>query len=183
MASEIYKKFKKEVRKTGTPRFVLAVSLVSAGLIWKFFQLGGDSAEGAVRKLISFWPIFWITWMAAGFIAWAFSGFKNMSALIFSLTGGAFMAETVLPGVVFNTENWPLLMVLAGVLLFALPKRNLQANAYGDSYGVYGGKRSSHKTGGIKSSNNHGRFKSGKRRTRSSSSNNSSKEQHNESSE
>jgi hypothetical protein len=140
MASEIYKKFKKEVRKTGTPRFVLAVSLVSAGLIWKFFQLGGDSAEGAVRKLISFWPIFWITWMAAGFLVWAFSGFKNMSALIFSLTGGAFMAETVLPGVVFNTENWPLLMVLAGVLLFALPKRNLHANAYGDSYGGYGGR-------------------------------------------
>jgi hypothetical protein len=143
MASEIYKKFKKEVRKTGTPRFVLAVSLVSAGLIWKFFQLGGDSAEGAVRKLISFWPIFWITWMAAGFLVWAFSGFKNMSALIFSLTGGAFMAETVLPGVVFNTENWPLLMVLAGVLLFALPKRNLQANAYGHSYGGYGGRSSS----------------------------------------
>ena len=140
MASEIYKKFKKEVRKTGTPRFVLAVSLVSAGLIWKFFQLGGDSAEGAVRKLISFWPIFWITWMAAGFLAWAFSGFKNMSALIFSLVGGAFMAETVIPGVVFNTENWPLLMVLAGVLLFALPKRNLHANAYGDSYGGYGGR-------------------------------------------
>ena len=143
MASEIYKKFKKEVRKTGTPRFVLAVSLVSAGLIWKFFQLGGDSAEGAVRKLISFWPIFWITWMAAGFLAWAFSGFKNMSALIFSLVGGAFMAETVMPGVVFNTENWPLLMVLAGVLLFALPKRNLQANAYGHSYGGYGGRSSS----------------------------------------
>jgi hypothetical protein len=143
MASEIYKKFKKEVRKTGTPRFVLAVSLVSAGLIWKFFQLGGDSAEGAVRKLISFWPIFWITWMAAGFLAWAFSGFKNMSALIFSLIGGAFMAETVIPGVVFNTENWPLLMVLAGVLLFALPKRNLQANAYGHSYGGYGGRSSS----------------------------------------
>jgi hypothetical protein len=140
MASEIYKKFKKEVKKTGTPRFVLAVSLVSAGLIWKFFQLGGDSAEGAVRKLISFWPIFWITWMAAGFLAWAFSGFKNMSALIFSLVGGAFMAETVMPGVVFNTENWPLLMVLAGVLLFALPKKNLQANAYGDSYGGYGGR-------------------------------------------
>jgi hypothetical protein len=140
MASEIYKKFKKEVRKTGTPRFVLAVSLVSAGLIWKFFQLGGDSAEGAVRKLISFWPIFWITWMAAGFLAWAFSGFKNMSALIFSLVGGAFMAETVLPGVVFNTENWPILMVLAGVLLLALPKRNLYANAYGYSYGGYGGR-------------------------------------------
>jgi hypothetical protein len=140
MASEIYKKFKKEVRKTGTPRFVLAISLVSAGIIWKFFQLGGDSAEGTVRKLISFWPIFWITWMAAGFLAWAFSGFKNMSALIFSLIGGAFMAETVLPGVVFNTENWPLLMVLAGVLLFALPKRNLYANAHGDSYGGYLGR-------------------------------------------
>jgi hypothetical protein len=81
--------------------------------------------------------------MAAGFLAWAFSGFKNMSALIFSLIGGAFMAETVLPGVVFNTENWPLLMVLAGVLLFALPKRNLQANAYGHSYGGYGGRSSS----------------------------------------
>jgi hypothetical protein len=140
MASEIYKKFKKEVKKTGTPRFVLAVSLVLAGLIWKVFQLGGDSSEGAVRKLISFWPIFWITWMAAGFLVWALSGFKNMSALIFSLVGGAFMAETVMPGVVFNTENWPLLMVLAGVLLFALPKRNLNANAYGHSYGGYGGR-------------------------------------------
>jgi hypothetical protein len=140
MASEIYKKFKKEVKKTGTPRFVLAVSLVSAGLIWKVFQLGGDSSEGAVRKLISFWPIFWITWMAAGFLVWALSGFKNMSALIFSLVGGAFMAETVMPGVVFNAENWPLLMVLAGVLLFALPKRNLNANAYGHSYGGYGGR-------------------------------------------
>jgi hypothetical protein len=121
--------------------------------------------------------------MATGFLAWAFSGFKNMSALIFSLVGGAFMAETVIPGVVFNTENWPLLMVLAGVLLFALPKRNLHANAYGDSYGGYGGKTSSQKTVGIKSSNNHGRSKSGKRRTRSSSSNNPSTEQHNESSE
>ena len=76
--------------------------------------------------------------MAAGFLAWALSGFKNMSALIFSLTGGAFMAETVMPGVIFNTENWPLFLILAGVLLFALPKRNLQANAYGYSYGGYG---------------------------------------------
>ena len=140
MASEIYKKFKKEVRKTGASRFVLAVSLVSAGLIRKVFQLGGDSSEAYVPGIFSFWPIFWIIWMAAGFLAWAFSGFKNMSALIFSLIGGAFMAETVIPGVVFNTESWPLLLVLAGVLLFALPKRNLQANAYGDSYGGYGGR-------------------------------------------
>ena len=173
MASEIYKKFKKEVRKTGTPRFVLAVSLVSAGLIWKFFQLGGDSAEGAVRKLISFWPIFWITWMAAGFLVWAFSGFKNMSALIFSLTGGAFMAETVLPGVVFNTENWPLLMVLAGVLLFALPKRNLQANAYGHSYGGYGGRssssRSREKSSSVETTQNRSRRKSSSSEKRNSS--------------
>ena len=173
MASEIYKKFKKEVKKTGTPRFVLAVSLVSAGLIWKFFQLGGDSAEGAVRKLISFWPIFWITWMAAGFLVWAFSGFKNISALIFSLTGGAFMAETVLPGVVFNTENWPLLMVLAGVLLFALPKRNLQANAYGHSYGGYGG-RSRSSRGREKSSSGETTQNRSRRKSSSSEKRNSS---------
>jgi len=173
MASEIYKKFKKEVRKTGTPRFVLAVSLVSAGLIWKVFQLGGDSSEGAVRKLISFWPIFWITWMAAGFLAWAFSGFKNMSALIFSLVGGAFMAETVMPGVVFNTENWPLLMVLAGVLLFALPKRNLHANAYGDSYGGYGG-RSRSSRGREKSSSGENTQNRSRRKSSSSVKRNSS---------
>ena len=129
MASEVLKNIKREIRSTGNKRFFLAVSFIVAGTIWKVFQLGGDSAEGAVRKLISFWPIFWITWMAAGFLAWALSGFKNMSALIFSLTGGAFMAETVMPGVIFNTENWPLFLILAGVLLFALPKRNLQANA------------------------------------------------------
>ncbi len=173
MASEIYKKFKKEVRQKGTPRFVLAISLVSAGLIWKFFQLGGDSAVGAVRKLISFWPIFWITWMAAGFLVWAFSGFKNMSALIFSLTGGAFMAETVLPGVVFNIENWPLLMVLAGVLLFALPKRNLQANAYGHSYGGYGG-RSSSSRGREKSSSGETTQNRSRRKSSSSEKRNSS---------
>jgi hypothetical protein len=138
MASEVLKNIKREIRSTGNKRFFLALSFIVAGTIWKVFQLGGDSAEGAVRKLISFWPIFWITWMAAGFLAWAFSGFKNMSALIFSLTGGAFMAETVMPGVIFNTENWPLFLILAGVLLFALPKRNLQANAYGYSYGGYG---------------------------------------------
>ncbi len=138
MASEVLKNIKREIRSTGSKRFFLAMTFIAAGTIWKVFQLGGDSAEGAVRKMISFWPIFWITWMAAGFLAWALSGFKNMSALIFSLTGGAFMAETVMPGVIFNKENWPLFLILAGVLLFALPKRNLQSNAYGYSYGGYG---------------------------------------------
>jgi hypothetical protein len=138
MASEVLKKVKREIRSTGSKRFFLAIVFIVAGTIWKVFQLGGDTAEGAVRKMISFWPIFWISWMAGGFIAWALSGFKNMSALIFSLIGGAFMAETVMPGVIFNTENWPLFMILAGVLLFALPKRNLQSNAYGYSYGGYG---------------------------------------------
>lgn len=138
MASEILKNIKREIRSTGSKRFFLAITFIAAGTIWKVFQLGGDSAEGVVRKMISFWPIFWITWMSAGFLAWALSGFKNMSALIFSLTGGAFMAETIMPGVIFNKENWPLFLILAGVLLFALPKRNLQSNAYGYSHGGYG---------------------------------------------
>ena len=155
MASEILKKVKREIRSTGNKRFFLAISFIVAGTIWKVFQLGGDSAEGAVRKMISFWPIFWITWMAAGFLAWALSGFKNMSALIFSLTGGAFMAETVMPGVIFNTENWPLFLILAGVLLFALPKRNLQANAYGYSYGGYGRSSRSSRTGSAKGTKKH----------------------------
>jgi hypothetical protein len=144
MASEILKKVKREIRSTGNKRFFLAISFIAAGTIWKVFQLGGDSAEGAVRKMISFWPIFWITWMAAGFLVWALSGFRNMTALMLSLTGSAFMAETVVPGLIFNTENWPLFLILAGVLLFSLPKRNLQSNGY--SYGGYGKGTSRHAT-------------------------------------
>jgi hypothetical protein len=155
MDSDILKKVKREIRSTGNKRFFLAISFIVAGTLWKVFQLGGDSAEGAVRKMISFWPVFWITWMAAGFLAWALSGFKNMSALIFSLTGGAFMAETVMPGVIFNTENWPLFLILAGVLLFALPKRNLQANAYGYSYGGYGRSSRSSRSGSAKGAKKH----------------------------
>jgi hypothetical protein len=167
MASEIYKKFKKEVRKTGASRFVLAVSLVSAGLIRKVFQLGGDSSEAYVPRIFSFWPIFWIIWMAAGFLAWAFSGFKNMSALIFSLIGGAFIAETVIPGLVFNTESWPLLLVLAGVLLFALPKRNLHADAHAHNYGVNNRRSGSSRGREISSS---GETKQNRSRRKSSSS-------------
>lgn len=155
MASEVLKNIKREIRSTGSKRFFLAITFIAAGTIWKVFQLGGDSAEGAVRKMISFWPIFWITWMAAGFLAWALSGFKNMSALIFSLTGGAFMAETVMPGVIFNKENWPLFLILAGVLLFALPKRNLQSNAYGYSYGGYGRSSRSSRSASKKSTKKH----------------------------
>ena len=155
MDSDILKKVKREIRSTGDKRFFLAISFIVAGTLWKVFQLGGDSAEGAVRKMISFWPVFWITWMAAGFLAWALSGFKNMSALIFSLTGGAFMAETVMPGVIFNTENWPLFLILAGVLLFAMPKRNLQANAYGHSYGGYGRSSRSSRSGSSKGTKKH----------------------------
>ena len=155
MDSDILKKVKREIRSTGNKRFFLAISFIVAGTLWKVFQLGGDSAEGAVRKMISFWPVFWITWMAAGFLAWALSGFKNMSALIFSLTGGAFMAETVMPGVIFNTENWPLFLILAGVLLFALPKRNLQANAYGYSYGGYSRSSRSSRSGSAKGTKKH----------------------------
>jgi len=65
------------------------------------------------------------------------------------------MAETVMPGVIFNTENWPLFLILAGVLLFALPKRNLQANAYGYSYGGYGRSSRSSRSGSAKGTKKH----------------------------
>jgi hypothetical protein len=61
------------------------------------------------------------------------SGFKSVNGLIFSFAGGAFMAETVMPGVVMNTDNGPYFIILIGLFIFALPRKNYQTTAY--SYG------------------------------------------------
>ena len=44
------------------------------------------------------------------------------------------MAETVMPGVVMNTDNGPYFIILIGLFLFALPRKNYQTTAY--SYGT-----------------------------------------------
>lgn len=120
----------------GVQRFFTALILILAGLIWKFFQITTDSSSGlTLQKLLSFWPLFWALWMGSGFLWWVLSGFRSVNGLIFSFAGGAFMAETVMPGVVMNTDNAPFFIILIGLFLFALPRKNYQTTAYSYSYG------------------------------------------------
>ena len=120
----------------GVQRFFTALILILAGLIWKFFQITTDSSSGfTLQKLLSFWPLFWAIWMGSGFLWWVLSGFRSVNGLIFSFAGGAFMAETVMPGVVMNTDNAPFFIILVGLFLFALPRKHYQTTADSYSYG------------------------------------------------
>ncbi len=142
---EIHKKIRKSVQRVGVQRFFTALILILAGLIWKFFQVTGDASSGlTLQKILSFWPVFWALWMGGGFLWWVLSGFRSVNGLIFSFAGGAFMAETVMPGVVMNTDNAPFFIILIGLFLFALPRKNYQTTAY--SYGKSGSNKESHKT-------------------------------------
>ena len=133
----VFKFIKRQVRTVGFRRFSFAASLILAGLVWKFVQLGGGSVEIAAKKALSFWPIFWAVWMGSGLVLWMASGFKNIGALLFGLIGGGFMAETVLPGVVVNSDNMPLFFILTGLLV--LMGRRIGAGGSAYSYGSDGG--------------------------------------------
>ena len=133
----VFKFIKRQVRTVGFRRFSFAASLILAGLVWKFVQLGGGSVEIAAKKALSFWPIFWAVWMGSGLVLWMASGFKNIGALLFGLIGGGFMAETVLPGVVINSDNMPLFFILTGLLV--LMGRRISAGGSAYSYGSDGG--------------------------------------------
>lgn len=128
---EVHKKIKKSVQRVGVQRFFTGLIFLFAGLVWKFFQVSGDqNSEITLQKILSFWPVFWALWMASGFLWWVLSGFKSVNGLIFSFAGGAFMAETVMPGVVINSENGPYFIILIGLFIFALPRKNYQTTAY-----------------------------------------------------
>ncbi len=132
---EINKKIRKWAQRVGVPRFFTGLIFLLAGLVWKFFQVTDDESSGiTIQKILSFWPVFWMLWMGGGFLWWLLSGFKSLNGLIFSFVGGAFMAETVMPGVVMNTDNGPYFIILIGLFLFALPRKNYQTTAY--SYGT-----------------------------------------------
>ena len=132
---EIHKKIKKSMHRVGMQRFFTGLIFLIAGLTWKVFQASGDSSSGlTLQKILSFWPVFWALWMGSGFLWWILSGFKSVNGLIFSFAGGAFMAETVMPGVVMNADNGPYFIILIGLFLFALPRKNYQTTAY--SYGA-----------------------------------------------
>ena len=134
---EINKKIRKSVQRVGVQRFFTGLIFLFAGLVWKFFQVtddGSGSSGITLQKILSFWPVFWALWMGGGFLWWVLSGFKSVNGLIFSFVGGAFMAETVMPGVVMNTDNGPYFIILIGLFLFALPRKNYQTTAY--SYGT-----------------------------------------------
>ena len=133
----VFKFIKRQVRTVGFRRFSFAVSLILAGLVWNFVQLGGGSVEIAAKKALNFWPIFWAVWMGSGLVLWMASGFKNIGALLFGLIGGGFMAETVLPGVVINSDNMPLFFILTGLLV--LMGRRISAGGSPYSYGSGGG--------------------------------------------
>ena len=51
----VFKFIKRQVRTVGFRRFSFAASLILAGLVWKFVQLGGGSVEVAAKKALSFW--------------------------------------------------------------------------------------------------------------------------------
>ena len=132
---EINKKIHKSVQRVGVQRFFTGLIFLLAGLVWKFFQVADDGSSGiTLQKILSFWPVFWALWMGGGFLWWVLSGFKSINGLIFSFVGGAFMAETVMPGVVMNSDNGPYFIILIGLFLFALPRKNYQTTAY--SYGT-----------------------------------------------
>ena len=132
---EINKKIRKSVQRVGVQRFFTGLIFLFAGLVWKFFQVTDDGSSGiTLQKILSFWPVFWALWMGGGFLWWVLSGFKSVNGLIFSFVGGAFMAETVMPGVVMNSDNGPYFIILIGLFLFALPRKNYQTTAY--SYGT-----------------------------------------------
>jgi hypothetical protein len=118
---QINKKIKKSVQRVGVQRFFTGLIFLFAGLVWKFFQVSGDqNSEITLQKILSFWPVFWALWMGGGFLWWVISGFKSVNGLIFSFVGGAFMAETVMPGVVMNTDNGPYFIILIGLLAISV---------------------------------------------------------------
>ncbi len=128
---EFKKKIRKSVQRVGVQRFFTGLIFLFAGLVWEFFQVSSDGTSGVtLKKILSFWPVFWAIWIGCGFLWWVITGFKSVNGLIFSLVGGAFMAETVMPGVVINAENGPYFTILIGLFIFALPRKNYQTSAY-----------------------------------------------------
>lgn len=128
---ELNKKIRKSVRRVGVQRFFTGLIFLFAGLVWWFFQVSSDGSSGiSLKKILSFWPVFWAIWIGSGFLWWVISGFKSVNGLIVSLVGGTFMAETVMPGVVINAENGPYFTILIGLFIFALPRKNYQTSAY-----------------------------------------------------
>lgn len=140
----MFKFIRSQIRAVGFRRFFLAFSLIVAGIIWQFVQLGGGGISQIVKTIISFWPVFWAIWMGVGIVVWIVSGFKNLAALLFGLIGGGFMAETVLPGVVINKENMPLFFILTGLLILMGRKIKMGGTLYNYNYdgsegGYFGG--------------------------------------------
>jgi len=132
---EINKKILKSMQRIGMKRFFTGIFFLVAGLLWKFLYVSGNNnSEINFRKILSFWPLFWFCLLALGLLWWVFSGFRLVIASFFIFAGGAFLAETMMPGVVINAENGPYFIILIGLFIFALPrKNNYQTSAY--SYG------------------------------------------------
>ena len=128
---EIKKKIRKSVQRIGFERFFAGIIFLIAGLVWRFFYDSGDkNYENRIEYFISFWSVFWALWVVSGFLWWVFSGFKSVYGLVMSMAGAAFLAETLVPGVVFNFENGPYLIILFGLIIFILPRRKHHTTAH-----------------------------------------------------
>ena len=123
------------MQRIGMKRFFTGIFFLVAGLLWKFLYVSGSqNSDLNLQTIFSFWPLFWSCLLALGLLWWVLDGFKLIIGLFLMLGWFAFLAEMMMPGVVINVENGPYFIILIGLFIFALPrKNNYQTSAY--SYG------------------------------------------------
>ena len=137
MASETLKKVEREIRSIGKLRFFIAVLSICFGTLFVLQQMMGFTWNnlfswqnvlyflGLILSLVGIWKL----WQA-----------NYKLAFVIILLGGLVLLDAIFKGLILTKENFPWIMILGGVLLFTLPKKNLNANAYGYTYVGYRGK-------------------------------------------
>ena len=137
MASEVLKNIKREIRSTGKRRFFIAVLSICLGTLFALQQMMGF----AWNKLFAWQNVLYFLGLVLSLVGiWKLWQANYKLAFVTILLGGLLLLDAIFKGLILTKENFPWIMILGGVLLFTLPKRNLNANAYGYTYGGYGGK-------------------------------------------
>ena len=137
MTSETLKKVKREIRSIGKLRFFIAVLSICLGTLFVLQQMMGFAWNNLFSRQNVLYFIGLILSLVGIWKLWQ-SNYKL--AFVIILLGGLLLLDVIFKGLILTMENFPWIMILVGVLLFTLPKRNLNVNANGYTYGGYGGK-------------------------------------------
>jgi hypothetical protein len=137
MASEILKKVKREIRSIGKLRFFIALLSICLGTLCVLQQMMGFAWD----NLFAWQNVLYFLCLLLSIVGiWKLWQANYKLAFVIILIGGLLLLDAIFKGLILTKENFPWIMILGGVLLFTLPKKSLNANAYGYTYGGYRGK-------------------------------------------